>query len=63
MLEPIPQLLTLLDVSARLRVSPHTVRAWIRQGKLVPIRICRRILFSPEELLRFLAQAKGNTRR
>jgi excisionase family DNA binding protein len=54
----VPQLLTLLDVSARLRVSPHTIRAWIRRGKLVPVRICRRILVSPEEVLRFLDQAK-----
>jgi len=59
MADGVPQLLTLLDVAARLRVSPHTVRAWIRQGKLVPVRICRRILISPEELLRFLAQAKA----
>ncbi len=32
MAEPIPQLLTLLELAERLRVSPHTVRAWVKKG-------------------------------
>ena len=54
----VPQLLTLLDVSEKLRVSPHTVRAWVRQGKLRPVRLCRKLLFHPDEITRFLAEAK-----
>jgi excisionase family DNA binding protein len=54
----IPQLLTLLAVAKALCVSPHTVRSFVRQGKLRPVRICRRLLFHPDELARFLAQAK-----
>ena len=52
------RLLTLIEVSDLLRVSPHTIRAWIRQGKLRPVRICRRLLFEPNEVTRFLAEAK-----
>jgi len=58
MAEPIPQLLTLLELAERLRVSPHTVRSWVKKGKLRPVRICRRLLFHPDELARFLAEAK-----
>ncbi|MGO9646588.1 MAG: helix-turn-helix domain-containing protein [Terriglobales bacterium] len=56
MAEHIPQLLTLLAVANALCVSPHTVRAWVRKGKLRPVRICRRLLFHPDEVSRFLAE-------
>jgi excisionase family DNA binding protein len=58
MTETVPQLLTLLAVANLLCVSPHTVRSWVRRGKLKPVRICRRLLFSPDEVARFLAEAK-----
>lgn len=48
------RLLTLLEVADRLRVSPHTVRAWVRKGRLHPVRICRRLLFSPETIRLFV---------
>jgi len=56
--EAIPRLLTLLEVADRLRVSPHTVRSWVRNGRLRPVRVCRRLLFEPAEVIRFLAEAK-----
>jgi excisionase family DNA binding protein len=56
--DTIPQLLPLLAVAKALCVSSHTVRAWVRQGKLRPVRICRRLLFDPDELCRFLAEAQ-----
>jgi hypothetical protein len=56
--ESVPQLLTLLAVAKALCVSPHTVRSWVRQEKLRPVHICRRLLFEPEEVARFLAEAK-----
>jgi excisionase family DNA binding protein len=59
MRDSIPQLMTLLEVAERLRVSPHTIRAWTRQGKLRPIRICRRLLFSPDDIVRLVAAAKA----
>jgi excisionase family DNA binding protein len=55
--ESVPQLLTLLAVAKALCVSTHTVRSWIRKGKLRPIRICRRLLFEPSEVARFLSEA------
>lgn len=48
-------LLTLSEVANLLRVSPHTVRAWTRSGRLSPVRICRRLLFTPESLQRLIA--------
>jgi predicted site-specific integrase-resolvase len=59
MSDTVPQLLTLLAVAKALCVSPHTVRSWVRHGKLKPVRICRRLLFSPDEIARFLAAAKA----
>jgi excisionase family DNA binding protein len=56
--ESVPQLLTLVEVAGRLRVSIHTIRSWIRQSKLKPTRICRRLLFHPDEIARFIAEAK-----
>jgi predicted site-specific integrase-resolvase len=56
--DSVPQLVPLLAVAKALCVSPHTVRAWVRQGKLKPLRLCRRLLFHPDEIARFLAEAK-----
>jgi excisionase family DNA binding protein len=50
-------MLTLLAVAKLLSVSPHTIRAFVRRGKLKPTRICRRLLFDPAEIARFLAAA------
>jgi excisionase family DNA binding protein len=49
------RLLTLAEVADMLRLSPHTIRAMTRDGRLRPVRICRRLLFSPEEVARLLA--------
>jgi excisionase family DNA binding protein len=57
--DSIPELLTLRDIARKLCVSPHTVRAWVRQGKLQPLRICRRLLFHPDEVARFLSGGTG----
>jgi excisionase family DNA binding protein len=51
-------LMTLAEVADALRLSPHTIRAWIRQGRLRPTRICRRILFTKEEIRRFISEAQ-----
>lgn len=54
----LPRLMDLQAVAEVCHVSPHTVRKWVRQGRLKPLRICRRLLFHPDELTRFLAEAK-----
>lgn len=51
----------LYDVNAaarQLAVSPWTVRAYIRQGKLRPVRIGRLVRLDEEELSRFVASSK-----
>ena len=58
MSDSVPQLLTLHAVARALCVSPHTVRAWVKKGKLQPLRICARLLFHPDEVARFLAESK-----
>jgi hypothetical protein len=57
----IPQLLTLVAVASSLSVSPHTVRSWVKKRQLQPVRICRRLLFDPGEVARFLEQANAPT--
>lgn len=52
------RLLTLLEVADMLRVSPHTVRAWVRKGRLQPVRICRRLLFSPAAVSQFVGMER-----
>ena len=48
-------LLTLMEAAEALRVSPHTIRSFVRQGQLQPLRLCRRLLFHPDELNRLVA--------
>jgi len=57
----IPTLATLQEVSKSLQVSTHTIRAWVRKGKLHPVRICRKLLFEPAELYRFVAAGQKKT--
>jgi excisionase family DNA binding protein len=52
------RLLTLAEVSSLLRLSPHTVRSMVRQNRITPVRICRRLLFRPDELARLIEGAK-----
>ena len=40
-------------------VSPWTVRAYIRQGKINPVRIGRRVLIEPCEIARIVAEGRG----
>lgn len=62
--ETIPRLLDLRSVAQMWSVSPHTIRKWVRQGKLRPTRLCRRLLFDPDECARFLAaQSEGDISR
>jgi excisionase family DNA binding protein len=41
-----------------LGISPWTVRAYIQDGKLTPVRIGRRVLLSEEELERFVNESQ-----
>jgi len=50
------RLLTLLEVAEALRLSPHTIRSFVRKGRLTPVRLCRRLLFSPRSIDRFISE-------
>ena len=54
-------LLDVRAVSELLSISPYTVRAYVRQCKLSPIRIGKRVLFEMAEVDRFVEQAKSKT--
>jgi len=52
-------LLDVNDAARILAVSPWTVRAYIRQGKLRPVRFGRLVRIDEMELQRFIANAKS----
>lgn len=56
----VPVLLNLRQVAECFHVSPHTVRKWVKQGRLQPIRLCRRLLFGAVELNRFVSAATNS---
>ena len=53
------RLLTLLEVADTLRLSPHTIRAMVRQRRLEPVRLCRRLLFRPADIERLVSESSG----
>jgi hypothetical protein len=55
----LPKLMDLDETASVCHVSAHTIRAWVRQKRLKPVRICRRLLFHPEELVRFIRDAQN----
>jgi excisionase family DNA binding protein len=50
------------DAAQLLAVSPWTIRAYIRQGKLRPVRIGRLVRLEEQELQRFVAEGKARDR-
>jgi excisionase family DNA binding protein len=54
-------LLNVKDAANLLAVSPWTIRAYIRDGKLRPVRIGRLVRLDEQELHRFVVEAKGPT--
>jgi excisionase family DNA binding protein len=42
-----------------LSISPWTVRSYIHNGKLKPVRLGRRVLLAEDELERFVASCKA----
>lgn len=57
------ELLLLIEVADRARVSISTVRHWIRMGALSSVRPGRRRMVRSDELARFLAQQHPNPAR
>ena len=54
-------LLTVNEVAERLRVTPLTVRRWLKSGELVGIQLGDRAgwRIDPDDLARFIAQRKS----
>ncbi|SEJ94673.1 DNA binding domain-containing protein, excisionase family [Deinococcus reticulitermitis] len=53
-----PSLLTVRDVAARLSLSPWTVRAWLRSGRIKSTRLGRRFRVEPRDLATFVEQSE-----
>ena len=52
------QLYSVHQAASRLSISHWSVRAFIKAGKLHPIRLGRRVLLDETELRRFIAEAR-----
>jgi excisionase family DNA binding protein len=50
-------LMSVEKAAETLGISPWTVRAYLREGKLQPVRIGRRVLLQPTELERFVNES------
>ena len=50
---------TVEQAAQMLGISPWTVRAYIKQAKLAPVRIGRRVLIEQAELRRFVEASKA----
>ena len=48
---------TIQEVAKALRVTPQTIRAWVKQGKLKAQRIGKPILITEDSLKEFLKQS------
>jgi excisionase family DNA binding protein len=47
------------EAAGLLGISPWTIRGYIRDGKLKPVRLGRRVLLAEDELERLVAQSQG----
>jgi len=52
-------LLDLKEAGRLLSISPWTVRAYIKTGKINPVRLGRRVLLEESELERFVQQSRA----
>jgi excisionase family DNA binding protein len=46
------------EAAESLGLSPWTIRLYVRQGKIRPVRIGRRVLIEPGEIQRIIAEGK-----
>ena len=56
-------LLTLEETAVALRLSKHTVRSFVRKGKLRPVKICRRLLFRASDIETLIATSCDTEQR
>ena len=53
-------LLSIEDSAKALAISPWTIRAYVKLGRLNPVRIGRRVLLEPAELRRFISESRDS---
>jgi len=51
------------EAAENLGISPWTVRAAVRKGRIRPVRIGRRVLIEPREIERIIEEGKSNGSR
>lgn len=56
----VTKLLSIQAAAELLSISPWTVRAYVRQGKLRAVRIGRRVLLQEEEIQRLITSGLNN---
>lgn len=50
------------EAADALRVKPPTIHLWIRQGRLMPVKLGRRVVVTERELERFVDEGKVRRR-
>jgi len=55
-------LLTVVDLEKESKVSRHTWRAWIREGRLPVLRLGRRVRVDEADFRRFIAESRTPAR-
>jgi len=58
MIEPLQ---SIESAAKTLSLSPWTVRAYIRQGKIRPVRIGRRVLIDSQEIERIVEEGRNRS--
>lgn len=51
-----PELLNIQETAVFLRISTHTLRAWIRQKRIPCVRLGRRVLLRREDVESFVSR-------
>jgi excisionase family DNA binding protein len=54
-------LLTIERAAELLGISPWTVRKYVAQDKVIPVRIGRRVLIEPQEVRRIIEESRDCT--
>lgn len=49
------------ETAEALGLSPWTIRLYLRQGKIRPVRIGRRVLIEPEEIRRIVEAGRSES--
>ena len=57
--ESMEKLRSIEEAAQTLAVSPWTIRAYVRKGKIRPVRIGRRVLIEPSEIVRIIEEGRA----